>query len=285
MSPSSQLDIGAIAESAKKAARWSDKHLRDAARWVAHRGSKGSEDDTPVLESAPSDAVLDQWRGLANAVQTLAMSRVPLGHEITNFLAAVSGSEDAQTALLKNIDAKVDALVKGPYNTGRTYMREAQRLGPDDSEVGRCLEAARDEFYAAHGQAASVQGRSLVEYHLGISLLLMGRREDAIHWLAECHASVMAVVDELARLATNAKVGDADATSSWKYAADVLILGTKFRKLVTAERARGSLIEMLPFLDCVARSHNSLVDPPNHLPTLSLVTLGEEQFELVQVPV
>jgi hypothetical protein len=41
----------------------------------------------------------------------------------------------------------------------------------------------------------------------------------------------------------------------------------------------------LPFLDCVARCHNTLVNDSERLSALSLVNLGEEGFELVPVAV
>src|SRR2546421_245485 len=111
----------------------------------------------------------------------VATSGIASGGELLGVLRAVTGSEDAQGRLLRSIDAKVDALVKGPYNTGRTHLHEAQRVGPDDPDQLSHIQAARDCFFDAHGQAASVQSRSLVEYHLALTLLLLGRPADAIH--------------------------------------------------------------------------------------------------------
>jgi hypothetical protein len=237
--------------------------------------------------------VLGQWSGLVGAVQKLAIaaSGVRHGAELVGVLRAVAGSEEAQGRLLSSIDAKVDALVKGPYNTGRTYLGEAQRIGPDDPAEARArVERAKDAFYQAHGQAASVQSRALVEYHIGLTWLLLGRRDDATHWLGRSHASALAVVEELARHAENVKVLRSPATvaaATYFYAAGVVVLGMKFKKLVAAERARQALVELLPFVDCVARCHNSLVATPAdpRLPSLTLVKAGDHTYELTPTTV
>jgi hypothetical protein len=261
--------------------------MQAAAARVAQRGG-GDEDEMRVLDHAPSGAVLDQWSGLAAAVQKYAVttSGIAGGNELVGVLRAVIHSEDAQSRLLQSIDEKVDALVKGPYNTGRTYLREAQRLGGDDPEALRRLERARETFYLAHGQAVSVQSRSLVEYHLGLTWLLLGRRDDAVHWFAQCHGSALAVVTELARCSKNVKVlhsPTSTAAAAWFYPAGAVVLGMKFKKMVAAERARRALRDMLPFVDCAARCHNSLVDDADQVMALALVDVGDEGFELVPV--
>jgi hypothetical protein len=243
-----------------------------------------------VLDQAPSASILGQWSGLVSAVQRYAgaASGIKGGNELLGVLQAVAGSEGAQSRLLQSIDAKVDALVKGPYNTGRTYLREAQRLGADDPDTPNRLDRAKDAFYLAHGQAVSVQSRSLVEYHLGLSWLLLGRRDDATFWLAQSHASALAVIDELARCSQNVKVLQSQAgtaAATWFYPAGVVVLGMKFKKMVAAERARHALVDLLPFVDCIARCHNSLVDDAAKLPALSLISTGEDTFELTPVRV
>lgn len=276
-------------ESFKKLGRWADRRMQGAAAWLVDRGGdRRRADGVPVLDHEPSAEVLGQWSGLARAVQkyAVATSGVAGGAELVGVLKAVAGSEDAQGQLLRSIDAKVDALVRGPYNTGRTYLSEAQRLGPDDPDTVRRLERARDAFYLAHGQAASVESRALVEYHLGLVWLLLGGRDDAIHWLAQSHASALAVVEELARCSTNVKVlrsQGGTAAAAWFYPAGVVVAGMKFRKMVAAQRARNALVEMLPFIDCTARCHNCLVGDPQRLGALELVSTGDDAFELVPV--
>jgi hypothetical protein len=276
-------------ESFKKLGRWADRRMQHAAAWLADRGgNRDSADGMPVLDHEPSPEVLGQWSGLARAVQkyTVATSGIAGGAELVGVLQAVAGSEDAQGRLLRSIDAKVDALVKGPYNTGRTYLRDAQRLGPDDPQTVHRLERARDAFYLAHGQAVSVQSRALVEYHLGLAWLLLGVQDDAVHWLAQSHASALAVVEELARCSKNVKVLRSQAGTAaavWFYPAGVVVAGMKFRKMVAAQRARSALVEMLPFVDCTARCHNCLVAETHRLGALELVSTGDDTFELVPV--
>ncbi len=277
-------------ESFKKLGKWADNKMQVAAAWVAQRGPSDTRAGTSVLDEAPSASILGQWTGLASAVQkyAVATSGIKGGNELLGVLHAVAGSDAAQSRLLQSIDAKVDALVKGPYNTGRTYLREAQRLGADDPDTANRLERAKDAFYLAHGQAVSVQSRSLVEYHLGLSWLLLGRRDDAIFWLAQSHASALVVINELASCSRNVRVLHSQAgtaAAAWFYPAGVVVLGMKFKKMVAAERARQALVDLLPFVDCVARCHNSLVDDAAKLVALSLVRTGENTFELTPVPV
>jgi Protein of unknown function (DUF2510) len=277
-------------DSLKKLGKWADKHMQVAAGWVAQRGSTDRAPDTPVLDQQPSASVLGQWTGLVGAVQkyAIATSGITGGAELLGVLRAVSGSEDAQSRVLQSIDAKVDAIAKGPYNTGRTYLREAQRLGANDPGTHDHIERAKEAFYDAHGQAASVQSRSLVEYHLGLSWLLLDRRGDAVHWFAQSHASALAVIEELARCSQNVKVLRSQASTAaaaWLVYPGVVVLGMKFKKMVAAQRARQALVDMLPFVDCVARCHNSMAEAVSRLPALSLVSSGENAFELVPVAV
>jgi hypothetical protein len=279
-----------VGGSFKKLGKWADQHMQTAAVRVAQRGGQGDHRDTPALDRVPDASVLGQWSGLASAVQKLAVaaSGVPMGNELVGVLRAVTGSEAAQSRLLSSIDAKVDALVKGPYNTGRTYLSEAQRLGADDPETRAQLERAKDAFYMAHGQAASVQSRSLVEYHIGLCWLLLDRRSDAIHWFAQSHASAVAVVEELARHSENVRVLRSPAgvaAAAIYYPAGVVVLGMRFKKMVAAERARHALVDTLPFVECSARCHNSLVDGDARLTTLSLAKVGDHAYELVAVPI
>jgi hypothetical protein len=273
----------------QKLTKWTDKQMKGAASWVNRRGRKPSPDPLRVLDTEPSSSVLGQWNGLATAVTKygIATSGLAGGDQLLGVLKAVTGSEDAQGRLLRSIDAKVDALVKGPYNTGRTHLREAQRLGIDDPNQRGHIEAAKDCFYQAHGQAASVQSRSLVEYHLGVTWLLLGRPSDSIYWLEQSHGSAMAVVNELAAQTENVKVlrsKGGTAAAAWMYPAGLVILGMKFKKVVAAERAREMLVDFLPFVACAARSRNGLAPDLDGLPALELVNVTEDTYELIAVP-
>ena len=103
--------------------------------------------------------------------------------------AESTGAQDAQERLLRSIDAKVDALVKGPYNTGRTHLREAQRIGALDPNHLRHIEQANECFYTARWTGSvGAEPPCSVEYHLGLTWLLLGRRDDGVHWLAQITA-------------------------------------------------------------------------------------------------
>jgi hypothetical protein len=290
--PKGPGEVRSADEPFKKFATWAEKYMQVAAERIVKRGGADREASTPVLDHAPSPSVLGQWSGLVGAVQNyaLAVGDIPGGSEMVGILRAVVGSEDAQSRLLKSIDAKVDALVKGPYNVGRSFLSDAKRVAADDTASRRYVERAEDAFQEAKGQAPSVQSRSLAEYHLGLCHLLLGNRGEAIHWLAESHASAVAVAEELARCSKNVKVlrtQGATAATAWFYPAGIFVVGMKFKKMVTAERARQALDEMLPFVDCVAQCHNSLTEEAkaNPLPALSLQSAGENAFELAPVAV
>ncbi len=266
--------------------KWTDKQMKDAAGWLSRRDRNATTDELRTFDAEPDSSVLGQWSGLAGAVTKYAVSvsGVAGGGEILGVLHAVSGSEDAQARLLRSIDAKVDALVKGPYNTGRTHLLEARRLAADDPQQRRHIEDANYCFYQAHGQAASVQSRSLVEYHLGLTWLMLRRRDDSVHWFAQSHESAMAVANELASRVGNIKVlhsRGTTAAAAWFYPAGMVVLGMKFKKLVGAERARDMLEDFLPFIVCAARSHNSVAgEDSDELLALQLVRVSDDAYEL-----
>jgi len=278
-----------VQESFRRFTKWSDKQMHDAASWVSRRGRRPPAHELRTLDTEPSSSLLGQWSGLASAVTKygVAMSGVAGASEVLGILHAVSGSEDAQARLLRSIDAKVDALVKGPYNTGRTHLLEARRLAVGDPQQLRHIEDAKNCFYQAHGQAVSVQMRSLVVYHLGLAWLLLGRREDSVYWFELSHSSAMAVANELARRTENIKVlhsRGSTAAATWFYPAGVVVLGMKFQKLVAAERAREMLNDFLPFIACAARSHNSVaVSGSGELHALRLERVSEDVYELSTV--
>ena len=282
-----------LKESLAKISKWSDKHMQGAAGWVNRRGRKDQPDEADALSTLDDEAkvaVLGQWSGLANAVSkyAIATSGMVGGAELLGVLGAITGAEDAQGQLLRSIDTKVDALVKGPYNTGRTHLREAQRIGVDDPAHLHHIEQAKDCFYSAHGQAVSVQSRSLVEYHLGLTYLLLGRRDDAEFWLDQSHRSAVLVVDELAKQTENTKVlksSGSTAGAALTIYPGMVVLGMKFKKMIAADRARGTLEDFLPFVECVANSYNGIVDDQAHpLPALSMVRVGQDQYEVRQLP-
>src|SRR5262249_29863978 len=64
------------------------------------------------------------------------------------------------------------------------------------------------------------------------------------------------------------------AAATIYYPAGVVVLGMRFKKMIAAERARRALVEMLPFVECSARCHNSLVAGPEQVPALPPAPAG-----------
>lgn len=278
-------------ESMQQFSAWSDDRMRAAAVWWSHR--RRQERDAPTGPQILSDtgpvSVLGEWSGLADAVTHYAVSATGIAGatDVLGLLHAISGAADAQSVLLRRIDTKVDALVLGPYQTGRTHLNEAARVGAADSTQLEHINEAKDCFYLAHGQAASVQSRALVEYHLGASWLLLGRPSDAMYWFVQSYGSAVTVVQELARNAEDIKVLNSRASTaaaSYFYPAGVVVMGMKFKKMLAAEQSMETLREFLPFVACVARSLNALAAPDAHVPAMRL-TGGGNGHELVDVDV
>jgi hypothetical protein len=55
------------------------------------------------------------------------------------------------------------------------------------------------------------------------------------------------------------------------------------KRRVAAERARRTLVDLLPFVACTARCHNSLVGDDRHLPAVELEK-QDDAYDLVGVP-
>jgi hypothetical protein len=283
---------------------WTDTQMRAVATWWRGRHAQpntgafdpqtgipfaGGPPDTPVLDDPDDQAILGPWSGVAGAVShyALATSGIAASGELLGVLHAITGAQDAQTKLLQRIDQKVDALVFGPYQTGRTHLSEAARVGEDDPTQQEHIKEAKECFYSAHGQAASVQSRALVEYHLAMTWLLLARRDDAKHWFAQSYQSSVTVVNELARQTADVRVlksRGSTAAVSYFYPAGLVVLGMKFKKMLAASQAHDMLRDYLPFLACTARSHNSVAEPEAKVPALRLVPNGQA-YDLVETEV
>ena len=285
--PPAPADLPTMSERMHQAHEWSDQRMRDAAAAMYRRNAHRQGRDVPVLDSVESVTVLGQWSGVAGAVSNYAASASGLA-DVLPVLRALMGSSEAQASLLKQIDAKIDALVLGPYETGRTHLSEAERVGSADETQREHIEQAKDCFYQAHGQAVSVQSRALVEYHLGVTWLLLSRRKDAKYWLAQSHGSAVTVVNELASRTHDVQVirsRGTTAAASVFYPAGIVVLGMKFKKMMAAEQSKQALVEYVPFVGCAAKSHNSVADDPSeYLQGLQFIP-SADGHELVGVDV
>jgi hypothetical protein len=161
-------------------------------------------------------------------------------------------------------------------------------VGSDDETQREHIEQAKQCFYQAHGQSVTVQSRALVEYHLGVTGLLLERRGDAKFWLAQSHGSSLTVVNELAGRTHDVRVlhsRGTTAAASYFYPAGIVVLGMKFKKMMAAEQSKQALVEYVPFVGCAAKSHNSLAeDESEYLQGMQFVASGDG-YELVAVAV
>lgn len=280
-----------VSERMQQVRSWTDERMRGAAAAVYRHNAQRQGTDRPVLDAMDSVSVLGRWSGLASAVSNYAITTGGLTgvRDLLPVLHALVGSNEAQAGLLKQIDAKVEALVLGPYETGRTHLREAERVGEEDETQREHIEQAKNCFYQAHGQSVTVQSRALVEYHLGVTWLLLARRKDAKFWLAQSHGSAITVVNELADRTHDVRVlhsSGTTAAASYFYPAGIVVLGMKFKKMIAAEQSKQALIEYVPFVGCAAKSHNSLAeDEAEYLQGMQFVATTDGQHQLVAVDV
>jgi hypothetical protein len=129
--------------------------------------------------------------------------------------------------------------------------------------------------------AASVQERALVEFYLGSVYALDGRPNDAEYWLQQSYESARSVVIALGSEAENVKVLHSKTTAAltYLYPAGALVVPAKLKKVWTAERASTSLQGFLPFVNCVARSFNS-VTKSQRLEAMEVSRSSDGTYEL-----
>ena len=281
--PPAPADAPARADRVAQVRDWTDERMHDAAAAMYRRTARRQGRELRVLDPMAAPTVLGQWSGLATAVSNYAINAAGLSgvSDLLPVLHALMGSSAAQAGLLEQIDAKLEALALGPYETGRTHLREG------DETQKEHIQSAKDCFYQAHGQALSVQGRALVEYHLGVTWLLLERRNDAKFWLAQSHGSALTVVNELADRTHDVQVlhsRGTTAAASYFYPAGVVVLGMKFKKMMAAEQSKQALLEYVPFVGCAAKSHNAIAEQQEWLQGMQFVQTPEGH-DLVAVDV
>lgn len=243
----------------------------------------------PVVPTFESD-VAAKWFAIASSVAKFGPvhSSLPNSEHVLEMVKRLYGIEEEQSRVLHSIDTNVKLLKEGPFRAGRLLLRESERLGDRDEESRRLLESAKDKFYDAHPLAASVQERALVEMHLGLVWLALGRDQDARYRLEQSYQSARVVVDTLTKQAGNVKVLKtkwATTALSIYYPAGLFVIPFKLKRLWNADRASTALAEFLPVLNTVAASLNSLNTKPV-VPTLHLTVdangdrlLGEDDMD------
>jgi hypothetical protein len=240
-----------------------DGALGRAAKWAQKRRKRIPGRPLTILDSG--ETTTHKWSGLASAVEGIALAGSPGAGPAITLLKAVYGVEDAQAAMLSSIDRQVRLLREGPFRSGQLLLREAERVGPAaGEEYSEFLAKARDRFYDAHGLAASVQERALVEFHLGLVAVLTGKQADAKHWLGQCYASCTQVVEELVSKSKNIKVLRSRKTTAALTLSTygLYVIPVKLKRVWNAELAAGALDSFTPFVNCVASSLDTVSDAP-----------------------
>ncbi|MEY9934400.1 hypothetical protein ABH926_009068 [Catenulispora sp. GP43] len=258
-----------------------DEQLLKVAQWTRQRAGKHEEFPAVAL-SGPDPAA--KWFSLASSVakfgpvhsalNTALASAVPGGDQVLDLVKSLYAIEDEQSRVLHSIDTNVKLLKEGPYRAGRLLLSEAHRLADHDEESRRLLETAKDRFYDAQPLASSVQERTMVELHLALVWLALGRPDDARYWLEQAYQSARVVIDSLTRQAGDVKV----LKSKWAatalsiyYPAGLFVVPLKLKRLWNADRANGALTAFLPVANSIAACLNSL-NPRPVVPGLRLTT-------------
>jgi hypothetical protein len=246
-----------------------DDQLVKLGRWRAKRGTE----DLPVVLNSGADPAA-KWLGVASSVAKFGpvASALPGGDQVLEMVRALYDIEDEQARVLHSIDSTVKLLKEGPFKAGRLLLSEAHRIGDRDEEGRRLLESAKDRFYDAQPLAASVQERALVELHLGLVWLALGRGQDARYWLEQAYQSARVVIEALVKQAGDVKVLKskwATTALSIYYPAGLFVVPLKLKRVWSADRAGSALHEFLPFANTVAACLNSL-SGRSVVPTLAL---------------
>jgi hypothetical protein len=208
----------------------------------------------------------------------LEAAAVPGGAAGVRVIAALFGMEGAQSALLQSIERKVTLLVEGPFHVGRLRLQEARRVSSTHADYVEHVRYACDRFYDAHAQATSIQHRALVEMHLGVVNMLLGKKSDAVHWFGEAYGSAREALRHLAESSADTRF-----TLPGRWGANVTSYlqdrsGAEW--VVKLPRARGTLAAahtMIPFVNCLAECFNALSADSGRatLPRVRLVEEGD----------
>ncbi|GAA4557483.1 hypothetical protein [Planotetraspora kaengkrachanensis] len=241
---------------------WIDGRMARFAQWAQQKSGPDDGSRLPFV-TPEAGSELDQWFTLSRAVAAfgLEVAQVPGAASGMRVLEALLGTGGAQVAMLASIDRKVTLILEGPFRAAQIHLSEAGRMTSADPDYDRHLQQARDKFIDAHGLAVSIQDRAVVEMHLGVVYLLLGRRSDASHWLSASYGSARAVVDHFAETAGNVKVLRSKwstAAASYVYFVGVAVFAKKLKKVWNAQRAIAAMRSFIPFVNCVADSYNGV---------------------------
>jgi hypothetical protein len=108
--------------------------------------------------------------------------------QITKALRDIVGLQDAQLRLLSSIDRKVDALLAGPFHTGRQKVEDALAPWRSADDRQHLLREARTFFDVAVNQDPEPLRRSLAALHLAGVWLALSSPQDVRRRLEQAHA-------------------------------------------------------------------------------------------------
>ncbi|RKR73477.1 hypothetical protein [Frondihabitans australicus] len=137
---------------------------------------------------------LDQ---LAVKVVTFAANRAMpgLGAPLEMILNDLLGVQDSQVVVLASIDSHVQALIDGPWKTGRRYLREAALPGRTADQAAAALVEAQAHFRSAVDlQTPSTFARASACLDLAMVCQLLGDSELATLYATECAREADAAV-------------------------------------------------------------------------------------------
>ncbi len=240
-------------------------------QWTRRDGADRRREKA-VTTANDESGLTSQFTSLGRQVAAFGTILAPGASQVLGLLGAICALENAQSEVLQTIDSNVKLLKEGPFRSGRLMLQEAYRVGEREHEGRRLLAASKDRFFDALPLSASVQEQALVEFHLGLVGLLLGNKDDALHWFTKAYGSSRAVVEALSEEAGDVKV----LKSKWSataltvsYGAVLLVLPFKVRRVMRASRARSALDDYLPFVNAVATCMNSVNAGPA-APTLTI---------------
>lgn len=102
------------------------------------------------------------------------------------------GLQEEQVKLLKVIDAKVDALIQGPFQAGRLHLDDALAVWRDPHDRVHLLREARSSFTQALAQDRDEVRASLAALHLSVVWIALESPEDVRRALRVAHVHAMA---------------------------------------------------------------------------------------------
>ena len=105
---------------------------------------------------------------VARAVATVAAGGNPLaGAVAANLIQAILQDQDAQLKELEQIHIETQALVRGPYNAGISWLGDAAATSITEEERREAIGKAKEKFIDASSQETDDFRKALAQYEVG----------------------------------------------------------------------------------------------------------------------